>query len=453
MSGSFLKLVAYATTLMAFLSIPVVLVCLYDKFVLEKERPVPHPDIDPVPLPLYVRVAWNLLPFVILAVVIKIGVGVVFDWVKQISIPLSWFAPPVGLWLLIDSWILAPRRLIENGPAHQDPPLLRVAYTVLPVLVVAVIVRMISAETLDFSLVLLVLSVATGLIWLIDNFSLRKKREEQLKKVVGPDAPVPEPGTVDYARSFFPVAFIVLLVRAFIFEPFRIPSDSMMPTLLDGDFIVVNKFAYGLRWPVLNEKFLGTGAPQRGDVVVFRHPPNPNVNYIKRLVGLPGDRIEIRDDHLVINGETIALEDGGRFDDGCYANIRLSTEKLGEHTHQVMSCRSERGLMTPGTSRYMGVEPPPLACDRKQVVEKVGGWFCLETPAESGADSGNRVFEVIPAGYYLMIGDNRDNSDDSRGWGLVPDKNLVGKATRIWFNFDSQRPNLVNWGRIGRGIE
>src|SRR5207249_3596543 len=129
-------------------------------------------------------------------------------------------------------------------------------------LVVAVIVRMVSAESLDFSLVLLVLSVATGLVWAIDSLFFRKSREAALAKVVPKDSVIPEPGTVDYARSFFPVAFIVLLVRAFIFEPFRIPSDSMMPTLLDGDFIVVNKYAYGLRWPVLNEKFVATGGPQ-----------------------------------------------------------------------------------------------------------------------------------------------------------------------------------------------
>ena len=162
---------------------------------------------------------------------------------------------------------------------------------------------MITAETLDFSLVLLLLSVVTGIVWGIDHFVFRQKREQAAAAAKPAPLALPEPGTVDYARSFFPVAFIVLLVRAFIFEPFRIPSDSMMPTLLDGDFIVVNKYAYGLRWPVLNEKFVDIDNPQRGDVVVFRYPPNPSVNYIKRLVGLPGDRIEVRDDHLVVNGQ------------------------------------------------------------------------------------------------------------------------------------------------------
>jgi len=321
------------------------------------------------------------------------------------------------------------------------------------VLVVAVVVRMITAETLDFSLVLLLLSIGTGVVWAIDNFFIRHNRERAAAAVTPKPLALPEPGTVDYARSFFPVAFIVLLVRAFIFEPFRIPSDSMMPTLLDGDFIVVNKYAYGLRWPVLNEKFLGNGAPQRGDVVVFRHPPNPSVNYIKRLVGLPGDRVEVHDDHLVINGETIALADNGRYTDGCYVSLQLSTEKLGEHTHQVMSCRSERGLLSARNMQFAGNPDPLPACDRKQFAKDYGGRVCLETPPEAGRDTGDYGFDVVPAGYYLMIGDNRDNSDDSRGWGLVPDENLVGKATRIWFNFDLQRGSWVNWGRIGKGIE
>jgi signal peptidase I len=215
-----------------------------------------------------------------------------------------------------------------------------------------------------------------------------------------------------------------------------------MPTLLDGDFIVVNKYAYGLRWPVLNEKFLEIGSPKRGDVVVFRHPPNPSVNYIKRLVGLPGDRIEIHDDHLVINGETIELKGGDLYADGCYAGMRLYDETLGEHHHQVMSCRSERGLM--------GAPLPD--CDRKRLRREIGGWLCQESPPGT-RDHGNYQFEVVPAGYYLMIGDNRDNSDDSRGWGLVPDQNLVGKATRIWFNFDPQRNKFINWSRIGDGIK
>jgi len=270
----------------------------------------------------------------------------IVDLLKQVAVPLSWLAIPVGLWCAIDSWLLAPRRAIAAGAVQApDPPLVRAAYATLPWLVVAVILRMITAESLDFSLVLLVLSLACGVVWGIDHLVIRPRRAAAAASARPAPVALPEPGTVDYARSFFPVAFIVLIVRAFIFEPFRIPSDSMMPTLLDGDFIVVNKFAYGLRLPVINQKFIDTGSPQRGDVVVFRYPPNPSVNYIKRLVGLPGDRIEVHDDHLIVNGESIALVDKGRYNDGCYVNMRLSTEKLGEHTHDVMSCRSTHGLL------------------------------------------------------------------------------------------------------------
>jgi signal peptidase I len=259
------------------------------------------------------------------------------------------------------------------------------------------------------------------------------------------------------------VAAIVLVVRAFIFEPFRIPSDSMMPTLLDGDFIVVNKYAYGLRWPVINKKFLDIGEPQRGDVVVVRFPPNPNINYIKRLVGLPGDRVEVRDDHLVINGETIQLVDKGDYTDGCYVGVRLKEEKLGEHAHQVMSCRSTDGLPPTNAWPTASAPPGPPSCNRDRFRQTYGTRVCRETPTAAGRDSGDFVAGdydmqrfmpdgVVPAGYYLMVGDNRDNSEDGRRWGLVPDKNLVGKATRIWFNFDLQRDKVIDWSRIGDGI-
>jgi len=439
--------------LLAYLALPVILVVLYDVFVLAPQRPK-NKEGEPVEGPRYVRIAHTLLPFVLVGAVLRIGVGEVFGWAKEIAGPLSWLAMPVGLWCAIDSWIFAPKRQATQGPGAKDPALLRVLYAILPVLVIAVIVRLISAETLDFSLVLLMLSAVTGAVWGIDHFVFRKKREAMLKKT--PDAVVPEPGTVDYARSFFPVAAIVLLVRAFIFEPFRIPSDSMMPTLLDGDFIVVNKYAYGLRLPVLNEKFIETGSPQRGDVVVFRYPPNPSVNYIKRLVGLPGDRIEIQNDHLVVNGETIAFEENPvRFTDGCYIGMRLSTEKLGEHTHQVLSCRSPWGV-PPAYTLGISLDPAKFpACDRKKLAERNAEYICDEGRAQNAPDSGDHVFQVVPAGHYLMIGDNRDNSEDGRVWGFVPEKNLVGKATRIWLNFDPGREGMaaLNWRRMGDRIE
>jgi signal peptidase I len=439
---------------LAWLALPVLLVWAYDKWLLEPKRPKNAEGVAD-PAPMYVRVANFLLPFCLVAVVLQIGANEVFGWVRQIAVPLSWAAVPIGLWCAIDSWILAPRRQIaQGGQPVKDSPVMRAAYAVLPVLVVALIVRMISAETLDFSLVLLLLSLGTGLVWLIDHLVFRKQRERAMLKRVGGEMTLSEPGTVDYARSFFPVAFIVLIVRAFIFEPFRIPSDSMMPTLLDGDFIVVNKFAYGLRWPVANQKFLDTGSPQRGDVVVFRYPPNPSINYIKRLVGLPGDRVEVLDDQLIINGQPIALENKGRYTDGCYFNYNLSTETLGEHTHQVLSCRSAFGNSSPRDLLASGDSQGLPVCDRKRLRESYGGYLCDESRSAGLPDSSDHVFPgVVPAGHYLMIGDNRDNSEDGRRWGYVPDENLVGKATRIWFNFDLQRGSVVNWSRIGDGIQ
>ena len=193
----------------------------------------------------------------------------------------------------------------------------------LPVLIAAAVLRLLLAERLDFSAVLLGITVVTGLVWALDACVLRPPRAAAAaRRRHATRAPIPEPGTVDYARSFFPVALVVLLLRSFIFEPFRIPSDSMMPTLLDGDFIIVNKYAYGLRLPVLNQKVVGIGEPQRGDVVVFRCPLDPSVNYIKRLVGLPGDHVEVHDNLIVINGKPVQFKVGPqRYNDGCYINM------------------------------------------------------------------------------------------------------------------------------------
>jgi len=187
--------------------------------------------------------------------------------------------------------------------------------------------------------------------------------------------------------------------------------------------------------------------------VVFRYPPNPSINYIKRLVGLPGDRVEVRNDQLIINGEPVPARDGGQYTDGCYVGLRLSTETLGEHTHRAMSCRSPNGLMS---AQQYGIASAPAdtpACDREQISRQIGYYKCDESGSKDYPDSNDKVFDIVPPGHYLMIGDNRDNSQDSRVWGLVPDKNLVGRATRIWFNLDLKRARKVNWGRIGQGID
>ncbi|MBV8783706.1 MAG: signal peptidase I [Gammaproteobacteria bacterium] len=312
-----------------------------------------------------------------------------------------------------------------------------VLYGVLPVLILAAVLRLLLAERLDFSAVLLAITVLTGVVWALDAWWLGPRRAAAAGAAGRDPAQIAEPGTVDYARSFFPVALVVLLLRSFIFEPFRIPSDSMMPTLLDGDFIIVNKYAYGLRLPVLNRKVVALGEPQRGDVVVFRWPVDPSTNFIKRLVGLPGDHVEVRDNHVYVNGQPVpAQPQAHRYDDGCYVNFTLIEEQLGAHRHQAMYC--------------------PVAIDRQPLLpgchrRNVRGYVC----AEEDAPGGGRVppFDgVVPPGHYLMMGDNRDNSDDGRSWGFVPEQNLVGRASRIWFNWDWGRAGGPIWSRIGAAI-
>jgi signal peptidase I len=279
---------------------------------------------------------------------------------------------------------------------------------------------------IDFSFALVALSLLTGLVWAIDAFWLRARR--------APGAP--EPWPVEYSKSFFPIILLVLAVRSFLFEPFRIPSDSMMPTLLDGDFIFVSKYAYGLRLPVLNWKIVPIGEPQRGDVIVFRKPREPSVNYIKRLVGLPGDRIQVRDDAIWLNGEPVPAVGRGLYrEDGCYQNFREGLERLGAHEHRIMYCPAE-------TRGYPG------ACGKRTLNE------CLADPRADLAPAGASVdFETtVPAGKYFFMGDNRDNSADSRfpDLGYVPVNNVVGKAVRIWLNIGNG--SGPEWRRIGKAV-
>jgi signal peptidase I len=258
----------------------------------------------------------------------------------------------------------------------------------------------------DFSFVLVVAALVTGVVWGVYAFAVKPGR---LKALAPGEMPPAEPVIVEYARSFFPIILVVLVVRSFVFEPFRIPSDSMMPTLLDGDFIFVSKYSYGLKLPVLNTKVVPVGDPQRGDVVVFRLPSDPSVNYIKRLVGLPGDRIAVRNDQLFINGERIVVDPNGTYEkQDEYFGSQLGRERLGNVTHDVM---------------YI--------------------------PGREAAD-----FEgVVPAGHYYFMGDNRDNSRDSRfpEVGFVPEGNLVGKAVRIWLNVRLPSGPVL-WSRIGDAI-
>ncbi|HEV8019442.1 MAG TPA: signal peptidase I [Steroidobacteraceae bacterium] len=351
---------------------------------------------------------------------------------------LSWLALPAALVCIVDDWFLRPRRLIVAATAPRDPPLMTFLYTALPVLIGCAVLRLLVAERLDFSAVLLAITVLTGAVWAVDALWLAPRRAAAARAARKDPALTAEPGTVDYARSFFPVALVVLLLRSFVFEPFRIPSDSMMPTLLDGDFIIVNKYAYGLRLPVLNRKFVDIGEPQRGDVVVFRYPRDPSTNFIKRLVGLPGDHVEVHDNLIVVNGKPVPFYVGPRrYNDGCYVNMSLAHEQLGAHEHEAIFC--------------------PVAIDRQPVLPAckrsgVRGYVCGDEDAPGGMRAPRFVGDV-PPGHYLMMGDNRDNSDDGRMWGYVPEENLVGKATRIWFNWDWGRSGGPMWSRIGTAIQ
>ena len=359
--------------------------------------------------------------------------------VMQLIIVLSWLAIPVGLVCVIDDWLLKPRRLLADAPA-REPAFVAWCYRALPVLLVAVVLRIFAAEALNFSAVLLLISVVTGIVWLIDALLLSPRRAAAATAAGRDPLSTPEPTTVDYARSFFPVALAVLLVRSFLFEPFRIPSDSMMPTLLDGDFILVEKFAYGLRLPITHTKILSTGEPHRGDVVVFRYPPKPTEDYIKRVVGLPGDHVVVHDDRLTINGKKIPLRIDGTYNDGCYENMQLGTEDLGHHVHHVLLCP---------VPLEETADPLPT-CPRSDA----HGYICGgNPPADALPLLEQKLVEMdVPAKRYVMIGDNRDNSDDSRVWGFVPQRNLVGRATYIWFNWDIDRKGGPIWRRIGMKI-
>jgi signal peptidase I len=261
----------------------------------------------------------------------------------------------------------------------------------------------------DFALILVLLTVLSGAIWGVDRWLFAPARRR-----LAIDGKGKEPTLVEYARSFFPVFLIVLLIRSFLAEPFRIPSSSMMPTLLIGDFILVNKFSYGIRLPVLNSKIIPLGQPQRGDVIVFRYPENPKEDYIKRVIGVPGDEVVYRNKTLYVNGVEVPQSPLERYigkgsgRDMTGAELRSETVADGEYRILV---RQQQGF-------------GPVRDGRWQVGE----------------------------GEYFVLGDNRDNSQDSRVWGMVPEANLVGKAFLIWMNWDFQHGG-IDFGRIGTVIK
>jgi signal peptidase I len=260
---------------------------------------------------------------------------------------------------------------------------------------------------MNFALILLVLLIVSGGILLIDRRLLRASR--------GTDQA--EPWWVDYSRSFFPVILVVFLLRSFVVEPFRIPSGSMLPTLFIGDFILVNKYTYGIRLPVLNWKVIDVGTPERGDVMVFRYPKDPGVDFIKRVVGVPGDRISYAGKQLSINGTPVAVEALPDFNIRERVQlVRQFSEQLGAHRHSILIDEAAPAM------------PPFL----EQFPMRENCSYTLES-----------VTCTVPPGHYFMMGDNRDNSQDSRVWGFVPEQNIVGRAFFIWMNFGEP-------GRIGR---
>jgi len=261
---------------------------------------------------------------------------------------------------------------------------------------------------LDFPLILFVLVVASGAIWLLDSLVLAARRQAAFEASTGQAGAsavaavrAPEPVVVEYAKSFFPVLFVVFVLRSFLYEPFQIPSSSMVPTLEVGDYILVNKFHYGIRLPIVRSKVIELNRPKRGDVMVF-FPPHMNDTYfIKRVIGIPGDRVSYRSKQLFVNGEPVPREWQGY--EGNQGRGRVGEELLGEQSHLIQ------------------VDTGVLARD-----------FAV----------------VVQPGHYFMMGDNRDNSSDSRIWGQVPDRDIVGKAVAIWMHWDSFL-SVPSFGRAG----
>ena len=304
----------------------------------------------------------------------------------------------------------------------------------------------------NFALILFWLMVVTGVVWFADRLVFRRRRvadaeaalrnfdvQAKLRETDGSAAGsdpraiadererlrerlVRQPGWIEFPAGFFPVILVVFVLRSFLFEPFRIPSGSMIPTLLIGDLILVNKFSYGIRLPILNRKIIDIGNPQRGDVMVFRYPVDPSVDYVKRVIGLPGDTVSYRAKRLMVNGqpvETTAAPD--YFDPERVAYSKQFTERLPRGAgataeHMLLIDDDRSGVISPDNF--------PL---RENCVYSEGN---------------TAVTCKVPDGHYFMMGDNRDNSADSRYWGFVPDQNIVGRAFFIWMNFG-------NMSRIG----
>ena len=285
----------------------------------------------------------------------------------------------------------------------------------------------------NFALLLFLATLVTGLYWLAERFVFLPRRRavaeslqvqadrrradlaaQGIKQVDGDisearERVLAQPWWLDWTAGLFPVILIVFLLRSFVFEPFKIPSGSMIPTLLIGDLILVNKFTYGLKLPVINTRVTQGNAVERGDVVVFRYPPKPSVDYIKRVVGLPGDEVSYLNKRLTVNGKPVAQTPmTDFFDESTMAYFKQFDEQLGNQKHRIIVDGSRPGFIA-------GADDFKYKQNCRYSVEGVS---CK-----------------VPEGHYFMMGDNRDNSLDSRYWGFVPDANVVGKAFFVWMNF------------------
>lgn len=313
-----------------------------------------------------------------------------------------------------------------------------------------------------FALILAIATLVTGIIWCVDRFKWAPARRasqalaDASAESAGEKKTVKQPGWVETAASVFPVLLLVFVVRSFIYEPFQIPSGSMMPTLLIGDFILVEKFAYGIKDPITQTTLIPTGHPKRGDIAVFKYPKDPSMDYIKRVVGLPGDRVSYDP-----QSKTVTVNPACAPEKTCdtalpitYSNVQPSDfiqtfsgfdgNEVGNGFWQKPQGETIQGGLRLAT--------------RNETLGDVTHRILLVTQAQSQASSyyqqpgQPQSTWVVPAGMYFMMGDNRDNSADSRYWGFVPERNLVGKATAIWMSFEKQEgqwPTGVRLSRIG----
>ena len=292
----------------------------------------------------------------------------------------------------------------------------------------------------NFALILFILTLATGVVWCLDVFYLSKQRRARADaalaefdarnaRLAADGVPQDKPGRealaarllrqptwVEYSGSFFPVILLVFVLRSFLFEPFKIPSSSMVPTLQIGDLILVNKFTYGIRLPVLNKKIIEINNPQRGDVMVFKYPKDTSLDYIKRVVGVPGDKVVYRNKKLSVNGRDLPYQQLPDYlDEETLTYSKQFEENLTGISHRILN-----------DERAPSYVPNPDAFPRKELCSYNSEGFAC----------------TVPAGHYFMMGDNRDNSLDSRYWGFVPDEYIVGRAFFVWMN-------LGNLKRIG----